>query len=347
MKEILILTWPGGFFGQARKPWDSLDTDKLISNLRQMNHTVEVAEISRLGENAWALQHKSIFYSFSQKAHNRAYLKDLMQILNRQNTLIPSLEMLLCHENKGYAAWHTASLGIPSPRTLYLADVADLEDMDIEYPIVLKSVCGTNGKGVFLCSHRAELLEKIKALGGKLSWTVHLDHWRRKHLRKHKHFDGYPHFDAGQDADDWLEYMRPGTAFVLQEFIPGLSCDYRVIVLQDRYFVMQRLTKAGDFRASGTKKFVFDVQLPGGMLDFAADVYQRFDTPFLSLDIGHSPQGFHLFEYQALHFGTGAIVRSQGYHHQVGNKWAFVNQHNVLEHEMAAALHRYLEAKQT
>lgn len=343
MKDILILTWQDGFFGQARKPWDSLDTSALMRHLQQMGHAVETASLNKIGSNMPMLRDRTILYSFSQIAHRRSYLRDMMQILSRQNTLIPSLDMLLCHENKGYAAWYASSLGLFCPRTWYLADAADLDGIQVSYPIVLKSVTGTNGKGVFLCANRRELLSKIKALSGKLTWQIHLDHWRRTHLRKSRTYEGYPRFDAKRDADDWREYMRPGAAFVLQEYIPGLSCDYRVIALQDRYYVMQRLTKAGDFRASGTKKFVFDATLPEGMLDFAADVFRRFRTPYLSMDIGHSAQGFHLFEFQALHFGTGAIVRSGGYYHRQAHGWAFSAQENDLEHEMASALHRYLD----
>ena len=211
---------------------------------------------------------------------------------------------------------------------------------------MLKSISGTNAKAVWLCHSEAEISAKLKQLAPGPNSLVKLDYLRRKLLRKNRSYAGYPRFEPRQDAQDWLTYMTPGANFLLQEYIPDLDCDYRVIAIGKRFYLMQRLVNKGDFRASGTKKFVFDVTPPEGLLDFAQDVYRRFDAPYLSMDIGHKEGRNYLFEFQALHFGTAAIVRSQGYWRHETGEWQFHREGSILEPVLALGLAEYLKAKQ-
>jgi hypothetical protein len=43
-----------------------------------------------------------------------------------------------------------------------------------------------------------------------------------------------------------------------QDFIPGLDCDYRIVIVGEKGFAMRRLVRTGDFRASGSEKKSFD-----------------------------------------------------------------------------------------
>jgi len=340
--ELHLLTGYQGFYGQARKPWVSIDTDRFVRHLEAGGIKVSLAVWSDLASGQWQPQDSTILYSFSQLPHIRGWLKDQLTNLAISNRLIPSLPMLLCRENKGFSWLYQQKLGITEPRAWYLCHPDDIP-ADLPYPIVLKTISGTNAKGVWLCKDRTELLGKVASLAPKLSVWDTLDHFRRVHFRKGRSYEGYPDFEPKSDAAAWLEYRRPGAAFLLQEYIPGLDCDYRVIAIGTRLYVMRRLTREGDFRASGTKLFDFSAQVPEGLLEFAADIAKRFDTPFLSMDIGHKQGRSYLFEFQASHFSTAAVVRSQGFYTRKQGAWQFQEVKSELEKTLADGLLEYLE----
>lgn len=341
-RDILLVTSARDFFGQSRKPWVSIDTRLFVQELEQYGHQVSVCTFHELVNAQTPIIDKLIFYAFSQREHIRNYIKDIMLHLGVSNEIIPSLDLLYCHENKGFAELYKQRLGITEPRSWYLCDALETERYPITYPIVLKTTSGTNGKGVYLCKDASELKTKITSLSPGLTLSQRIDLLRRKHLRRHKSFAGYPGFDAIRDAGGWKEYVSKGSAFVLQEYIPALDCDYRVIAVHDRYYVMKRLIKGSDFRASGTKRFVFEFDLPAGLLDFARIIYARFGSPYLSMDIGHSGGKNYLFEFQALHFGTGAIVRNKGFYQLQDSSWGFVSHASDLEQTLAYGLHGFL-----
>lgn len=346
MTDIYLLTEPARFFGQSRKPWASLDTPALVKELQIRGFNVRESCFDAVANHRVEIRNSVVFYAFSQREHRREYIKDLMRHLDRENRLVPSLDLLLCHENKGYAELYKRRAGIIQPQAWYLSGAEDLDALTVSYPIVLKTVSGTNARGVWLCRDEAELRKHIAAISGKVSLGTRLSYYRRRHFRAKRQYPGYPDFQPAQDAEQWLAYMTPGQRFVLQEFIPDLDCDYRVIAAGSRFYLMKRLTRGGDFRASGTKRFVFDFTPPEGLLDFARDVGRRLDSPFLSMDIGHSGGGFHLFEFQALHFGTAAIVRSQRYYLYEGGSWSQVDGRGGLEQFLAQGLSDYLTGEQ-
>lgn len=345
-KDLLLICSEPGFWGQERKPWVSIDLRLFQSELESHGLKPQLTDIQSVALDAAQIEDKCIFYAFSQRIHLRQYIKDLLTFLAQQNTLIPSLELLLSHENKGYAQLYSQRLGLSKPQGWYLTDIEQLKQLKLSYPIVLKSTSGTNAKTVWLCHNEAEIRSKLKRMAKSPNSLVKLDYLRRKLFRKNRSYAGYPRFEPRQDAQDWLTYMTPGANFLLQEYIPNLDCDYRVIAVGKRFYLMQRLVNKGDFRASGTKKFVFDITPPEGLLDFAQDVFQRFDAPYLSMDIGHKEGQNYLFEFQAMHFGTAAIVRSQGFWLNETGQWQFQEGASSLESTLALGLAQYLEGRQ-
>lgn len=339
--QLYLITGYKNFYGQSRKPWVSIDTLAFMKYLQQAGISVNKVDWHDLASGSFHPRDSLILYTFSQIAHIRAWLKDQMSILASQNRILPSLPLLLAHENKGYAQLYLQKLGIDAPQSWYLCHPDDIP-AQISYPVVLKSISGSNGKGVFLCESKQELLSRIEGLSPAFSPFIKLDHLRRRYLRNKRRYEGYSNFEAQSDADAWLEYMRPGVAFILQQYIPGLDSDYRVIAIGERFYLMMRRAKKGDFRASGTKDFDFDASPPQGLLDYAEGIYQQMDTPFLSMDIGYRDGKCYLFEYQASHYGTGAIVRSKGYYQKASVAWEFVKGESILEQVLALGLAEYL-----
>ena len=103
--------------------------------------------------------------------------------------------------------------------------------------------------------------------------------------------------------------------------------------------------REGDFRASGSKKHDFDFEPEPELLNYARDVYERFDTPFLSMDIGPTSRGYGLFEFQALHFGIYWFMKSRGYYVRRNGDWVFVPSKPDIEAEIARALALYVQSR--
>jgi glutathione synthase/RimK-type ligase-like ATP-grasp enzyme len=346
-KRLIVLTGYDHFFGQSRKPWVSIDTKLLLHNLHKSGIEIDEVPFHKVANNQVDIKDSIVFYTFSQRDNLRSYINDVVfNLANKGNHVIPSLELLRCHENKGIQECIKHNLKIDNLKSLYLSSKRELIEYQITYPVVLKTITGSNGKGVFLIQNKSQLLKTISDIEPKLYLATKLDLLRRKYLRLPKIFPGYERVDLKKDYEQYGDYITPEKCFVLQEFISGLEFDYRVIILGKHFFVTKRLTRKDDFRASGAKRFTFDFQATDELLDYAQDIYNKFSTPCLSLDIGVKDNQYYLFEFQALHFGINAIVRGKGYYHQTNKGWEFQERKVVFEDELSNSLIEYLNKMQ-
>lgn len=343
-RKIVILTGYDKFFGQSRKPWTSIDTDLFVNELKNRGYEIETYEFFHVANNLVKLENAIIFYSFSQRYNLRFLIKDTIKHLQKMgNIVIPDYELLYCHENKGYQEFYKKQLGITDPGALYFSSKREINNIEIDFPKVLKTIQGSNGRGVFLVKSKEDVYKVMGKLEKKLSILERIDLIRRRYLRKQKNYPGYPNYNVKMDYFEYRDYITIEEPFILQDFVQNLNCDYRVIVLYDRYYAVKRLTREGDFRASGTKRFVFEYEMPEGLLDYAKKMFETFKSPLLSIDIGYDGKKFYLFEYQAIHFGINAIVRSNGYYKLIDNNWNFINEKTKYELALAEALDNYLK----
>jgi glutathione synthase/RimK-type ligase-like ATP-grasp enzyme len=346
-KKIILLTGNNKFFGQTRKPWVSMDVDKLQYSIREQGFDVEKYSFHEILNQDKDIRNSVIFYTFSQKINRRNYIKDVVCFLNNDsNILIPSYDLLLCHENKGFQELFKKRIKLSSLSSYYFSSIAELSDYPIRFPIVLKTVDTSNGKGVFLVKSQTELVKIVEKLERQNIFT-RLDLIRRKYFRRKKSYKNYPDYSNRKDYYQYKDYILKEKNFILQEFVPGLDHDYRVLIFYDKYYVMKRYTKKNDFRASGTKIQEYDIEFDQCLLDYAREVYHKFDTPFLSLDIGFHQNKYYLFEFQALHFGLNVLVKSVGCYTQDNNNWNFNHNQNKpeIETELANALVKYVRAR--
>ncbi|MBD3290495.1 hypothetical protein GF337_16950 [candidate division KSB1 bacterium] len=345
-KKITLVIGNRNFYGQTRKPWVPMNPDKIKSTFEQSNYEVRKLKFHELVNPSEQLTDSVILYSFSQRANVRAYIKDLVRFLdNGTNLLIPNYDLLKCHENKGYQELYKKKLGFESLHAIYLSSRDEISEYDIEYPVVLKKVDGSNGKDVYLIHNEDELIAGIKKFE-KVGLATQLDLIRRKYFRKKKSYREYPNYSNRVDYEQYKVYVKQEQNFILQQFVPDLTFDYRVLVLQDRYYIMKRHNRKNDFRASGAKIHDFNFDPDPKLFDFARSVYQKFDTPFLSLDICGKEGNYFLIEFQASHFGLGAYQKSKGYYSPEENNWLFHEAKPDLETDIAGAVIRYLQKKQ-
>jgi len=346
-KKIILLTGNNNFFGQTRKPWVSMDSEKLQQLIREHGLDIEKYSFQEVINQEKLFKDSIIFYAFSQKQNRREYIKDIIRYLDDgSNILIPGYDLLLCHENKGFQELYKKRIKLNSLKSYYLTDDKDLPDYPINFPVVLKTVDTSNGKGVFLAKSNNELINIIQRLE-RQNILTRLDLMRRKYFRRKKSYKEYPDYSNRKDYYQYKDYILKEKNFILQEFVPNLTYDYRVLILYDKYYVMKRYTKKNDFRASGTKIQEYDIEIDYSLLDYARKVYEKFDTPFLSLDIGIHQHSYCLFEFQALHFGINVLVKSVGFYTYQHKNWNFSSHQNRIdiESEMATAFVKYVTAR--
>lgn len=343
-KRIHLLLGDKDFYGQARKPWVSMQTELLCSELTRLGYDVRKSRYHNYCNSLYDLNNEIVLYSFSQISNIRSYIKDLMWHLHqRGNILLPSFQLLQCHENKGYQEILKKELGIDQPRGWYLSNLNALDDYALSFPLVLKTIEGSNARGVFLVNSKDEIRKIVAGLTGTNSPWERLDLLRRRYFRRSKKFPGWDGFDPLTDLQQYSDYIKPQMRFVLQEFVPGLDSDYRVIVFWDRYYVSRRLTHKGDWRASGTKLFTFSREVPEPLLDHAATLHRMLPSPLLGMDLGWHQGKPYLFEFQASHMGMSTVTRNTGYFVQNEQGWGYEDRRLSLEEELARAIDLYLQ----
>jgi glutathione synthase/RimK-type ligase-like ATP-grasp enzyme len=341
--NLTIITCRDKFFGQTRKPWTSLNMDKIIVYLQKDGYTVELLEFHDIINKNLKVENKTVIYAFSQKDNYRAYINDIIYHLSKNNRVIPSYDLLKCHENKGYQEIYKKEIGLKGLPASYYTSFKEVDFFAISYPVVLKTTQGTNGKGVYLIKNRSDFQKTIKRLVARTSIWTHIDLLRRKYLRRKK-FKEYPDYSNKADYHEYKEYLRQEENFIIQKFIPDLDFDYRVLVGFNRYYVMRRSVRSGDFRASGSKKFSFSYVPDHSLLDFAQSVYDKFDTPFLSLDVLYDGKTYYLGEFQALHFGMSVVARSMGYFGKLESGWEFIEEKPDVNRFFAKTITGYLQS---
>jgi glutathione synthase/RimK-type ligase-like ATP-grasp enzyme len=342
-KRLYFITGKDRFWGQFRKPWYSLDASVLESALQHAGWEVITCEFHDVVNGNIKIQDSYVFYTFSQKDEVRAYYRDVVFSLQQQgNVLLPSYELLLCHENKGFQELYKKRLGLEDLWSLYLSDASEIEKYEIPYPVVLKTLDGSNGRGVFLVDDEKSLRQKLKEITPAYSFTEKLDLLRRKHFRFKKEAKGWPEYEPRDDYYRYAEYIRQTRSFILQEYIPDLEHDFRVLAVHDHFYVTKRHVRKDDFRASGSKLFDFETGDVQEMLDYAAGIAKVFGMPYISLDIVKKAGKFYLLEYQASHFGMNVIKLSGGYYQREEDKWEYVGDKPDASAVLAEGLVRYV-----
>lgn len=132
--------------------------------------------------------------------------------------------------------------------------------------------------------------------------------------------------------------------FIVQEFLPGLDGDYKILVYGEKYYVLERKNRKDDFRASGSGKFTFPVSSPSELLNFARDIFTSFQVPFISMDIAKCKSQYVLLEFQFLCFGNYTLERSEFYFTRSGEiGWQKIEETPDLEREFVASVVRYID----
>lgn len=342
LKNIYILTDYKGNFGSK---WDSipyrsgLQKNDLIKHFLEYGYQVNFQTFYEAANRIDSLKNNLVLYTSSEDIgyHYKDFIEDVIYYFEQQGeSIIPPYKFLRANNNKVYMELLRKEIGKKWGDSLNSHVFSTYDELkeninNIMFPIVLKEPKGALSRGVHLARNKSELLKKAKILS------------RTRHLR--------------QDIKDFLRpykqknYRRESlyrNKFVLQEFIPNLKNDWKIIIFGSRYYVLKRSIKEGDFRASGSHYnygFGSKADLPNGILEFAESIFVSLDVPHASLDIVFDGSKFYLIEFQCIFFGTSIKVKSDIYYSRLNDKWKEFKNLETLEKVYVDSIHWFLAQK--
>lgn len=326
-KTIYFASLPNGYFGSAANSYETLDVKKLSQFFLNNSYSVEYISITDIPEMNFSSNDIIIYTSFFN-FEVREYLKDILYYVKDHCLILPTYEMLLAHENKGFQEVMRRALGINDLLSDY---VFDIDSITISPPFVLKTIDGSGSSGITLIKDKHDLT-KFKTKNIQISKSRKLKNSIRKLKLPTDNYSLYSY------------YYKPFKRFVTQDFIANLTCDYRVLVTGDRFYAMRRDVKKGDFRASGSKKFHYH-DVPNDVLDYAEKIFSKLKNPYISMDLAYKDKTPYLIEFQGTNFGSSVIRHSGGYYTKTIDSWVFVESQPLHEEALSYGLYYYVSNK--
>jgi hypothetical protein len=317
------------YFGQSLPTFKSMDLNLLETSLQKLGFSTSLISFEELQNE---IPSNDTFYlcGSHQNMDVKSYLDDVLDLECFENKIIPNRRLVKAHENKGFQGVLAKALGLPYEEQLYFIEPQSLNETK-----VIKLVNGAGSGGVKLCNNNKELNAFLfKALALKLGVK------RLAYFLRAK-FNSVRKINYHKEA---LSYYTPKEKYITQDFVPDLTCDFKVLVFMDKLFVLKRNTKKGDFRASGSGLFDF-IDAPNEMLEFAFQFRKELDTPYVSMDIIEKNNGYSCIEYQCVHFGPYTQMNSDFYYERQENEWVKLSNDTVLEELIADSVYNYLADK--
>jgi glutathione synthase/RimK-type ligase-like ATP-grasp enzyme len=351
MRRLFILTDEESEFLISKadfKNFTSMDVKKIKEFFISHNYNVSVCKFSafNLNENYKGVY---ILYQTSEAPGSfyKRYIEDLIFFLEKQGAIVlPTHELLKAHHDKIFMEFLRAGFKQSALKTIKsscFGSWVDAKSYNSKFPVVVKQISKSGGHGVFLAKNRKEYDKYIKKAGNIIvaqnCWDMTANYLKGTIKKFLKYFS--------PSKSKFVRYNTSpvSTGIVVQEFIEGLSGDYKVLIFGDKFYSMFRKNRKGDFRASGSGQFY---EVPedehSGLLDFAVKIKTEIDFPIIGMDIGFDGKQYHLFEFQMIHIGTSALHRSKFWHEQHYGKWIKFGGVSNLEEEFSRTINDYINS---
>lgn len=324
MIYLLTLSTKHQLFGSAGQSWKKLNIEKIIGELGLNVKAITFKDLESIKFD----EKDILIYTSSENPTVRQYIKNNLYFVKDECQLVPSYDLLMAHEDKGFQEIVKKRKNIGDLKGNY---IFDLEDAQLDLPKVLKTSEGAGSSGVFLVNTKKDIT--------KIKKDFFTQDFKRKLIKVQRKLK------LNKDQYSIYNYKyKKFNLFVEQEFIADLEHDFKVLVFGDRYFVLKRSVRKNDFRASGSGDFEF-IKPPTAVLDYAKEITSALESPYLSLDIAQSGKGCHLIEFQATNFGPYTLLNAPYYYIFHADEWNQEKNSKDLESNYAYALSYYLRNK--
>lgn len=344
MNKFLLLTdYRNQFWLKTDYKEQSLDLELLKKEITDLGFIVEVKQFSEIDFKENNYNGQFVFYQSSQDPDlfYKSFIEDVLLGLKLQGAiLLPDYQYLRAHHNKVFMEILRETCGTQSMKQLkswYFGTYEEFVNNICFNPVqdyVFKLSTGDQSKNVVLLDNR----QKFQNVPKKHSRSFNLYYWLIDKIK--------PYWKSKYPGYRRKSHHRK--KFIIQEFIPGLTGDYKVLVFTDKkIYVLRRETRPSDFRASGSGRFTYSKAVPALLLDFSMEVFNSFSVPFISLDIAVSDNNFYLMEFQFVHFGTYTAEKAPFHFKRIDGKWEVIDQNVIIEAEFAQALHWFIQFRIT
>lgn len=313
MKAYILILTDFGLRLPMRLAWyESFDITMIADGLRSAGYEPIIThyEDHDLYRLIFDLNIKYCLPATSYLKGYRHLVNSVLSVLDYMRVeLIPALPNILAYENKTLMIALANALDLPIPHTFTVATAEQmrLARSKLGLPFVIKDPEGYGSQGVSLVdSHEA------------------FEHTVRQYFRKRA---------SGTEGVGSL---------VVQQFIPGMEGDWKVIVVGNTAAALYRKVRKDDFRASGSHIFEFR-RPPKKVLNCAMQVCRNLIAPWVSCDIIETENKCFLVEYQCVHFGTTTTDKAL-FHFQLDDKgqWNEIKGPVDMEKNMVEAIVRCL-----
>jgi len=319
---LILIDDRNQFYSSSKEYGSSMNTSLIYEELGDLGYEVVIND---------SYKNYFVLYQSTEDPDLRYkdYIEDVILGLKISGAyLIPSFEYFRAHHNKVFMEIYR--LRANYDKSIMSWHFGTFEELtkskcNFTYPVVVKPSAGSKGKDISLAQNKKELL----AVAFKISRSFTFVNTLRA-IKAFLHFKHYKTISNNRKK------------FIVQEFVNGLSGDYKVLIYGDRYYVVRRENRPGDFRASGSGLFTFLDVVLNDLLNYAESIFRKSDTPFMGIDVGIRDGCFFLLEFQFMVMGSGALERSSAYFRKIDNEWQVVHEKSILEKVFAESVHLYI-----
>jgi hypothetical protein len=330
---LLLVDYRGAFYSSVASMQGlcSVDLDRLTQEFVKLGWHLEIRKFADLDFRNESFAARDILYQSAEDPglHYKQYLEDVLLGLELQGArLIPAFPYFRAHHNKAFMELLrdlTPVPGLGSIRARVYGTYEEFQGESTSFPVVIKGAEGAGSTSVRLVRNPREKARYGKTVSwtGDILWS--LKEWIKRRIRTHH---------VARSI-----YRR---RFVVQNFVPNLDGDFKVLVYGGKYYVLQRQNRPADFRASGSGLFCWPDAPPVAILDLTREVFEGLNVPFLSADLAWDGNRAHVLEFQCVSFGPLTMERSEFHFAPTAAGWTRCNETPDLAREIARSVAEFI-----
>jgi len=312
--KVALITDYLGRFGSKQKSKtyrSGFDIEKSIEIFHKHNCQVKVFNFTNALELLKEKDTYFILYTSSEDkgGHYKSFIEDSIHLLSLSHHIcIPEYIFLRAHNNKVFMEMLRTHFDFKDKnvfKSKFAATKKEISSLNIEFPSVIKGPDGALSKTVIKADNVNAVYRFFSSIAPKLEFK----HKLREYLRRIRHRNNYD-----------PEELKRGK-IVIQDFMPDIKFDWKVLVYNDMIFALKRQNRKNDFRASGSGIYAYSENVPENILNLAFETRKKLNVPHLSLDIAETMNELIIFEFQAIYFGTKTIENSPFHFVKEQEKW--------------------------
>ncbi|MBU7007223.1 hypothetical protein [Phosphitispora fastidiosa] len=345
MKQLLILKDYRDMFWvsvENLKDYKSMNVEQISNYFSNRGYKISVLKYSEIDFDE-DYQGVYVLYQTSEDIGTfyKDYIEDIILFLQYKGAiLLPNLYYFRAHHNKNYMELLRNTFNNDELKSimskLYGNGIEAIGDVE-EYPVVIKAAEGAGSQNVSLANSPKELKKVLNLLSAVFmvnSFKSVKDFLIYYICRKL----------IGKVQSPYRNYTFYRKKFVIQNFVPNLTGDYKVLFFGGKYYTLYRKNRENDFRASGGGRlFPVSDEDNLGLLDFASNVVSEIDFPIIGMDVGFDGSRYHLIEFQMIHIGPYALHASDCWYEYNDSHWVRKNGKSNLEEEFSRSIYEFIE----